>query len=94
VLGRKFDWPEGDVAQALLRIDGYTERVKVLRSVTLVIDDPDDDRILECALAARSRYIVTGDKHLLKLFRFESIQIVRVAEFLDIFLKNEVALTQ
>jgi predicted nucleic acid-binding protein len=29
--------------------------------------DPDDDKIVECAAAARSDYIVTGDKHLLKL---------------------------
>ena len=47
-------------------------------------EDPPDNRILECASAAGSDYIVSGDKDLLRLGRYDSIRIVRVAEFLEL----------
>ena len=45
--------------------------------------DPDDEMILECALAAEASFIVSGDKkHLLALRQFQNIPIVSPAEFL------------
>jgi putative PIN family toxin of toxin-antitoxin system len=45
--------------------------------------DPDDEMILECALAAEADCIVTGDKkHLLSLRRFRDIPIISPADFL------------
>jgi uncharacterized protein len=45
--------------------------------------DPDDEMILECALAAEADFIVTGDKkHLLPLGQFREIPIVSPADFL------------
>ncbi len=45
-------------------------------------DDPDDNAILECTLAADAEYIVTGDPHLLSLDFFKGIQILTPAKFL------------
>jgi uncharacterized protein len=48
-----------------------------------VVDaDPADNKIIECAAAARSDYLVTGDKHLLVLGSYRGTQIVNPAEFL------------
>jgi putative PIN family toxin of toxin-antitoxin system len=45
--------------------------------------DPDDEMILECALAAEADCIVTGDKkHLLPLREFQNIPIVSPADLL------------
>lgn len=45
--------------------------------------DPNDEMILECALAAEADYIVSGDKkHLLPLRRFRGIPILSPADFL------------
>lgn len=45
--------------------------------------DPDDEMILECALAAEADFIVSGDKkHLLALRQFRGIPILSPAEFL------------
>jgi uncharacterized protein len=45
--------------------------------------DPDDEMILECALAAEADYIVSGDKrHLLPLHQFRGIPIVNPSDFL------------
>ena len=45
--------------------------------------DPDDEMILECALAAEADFIISGDKkHLLALRQFQGIPIISPAEFL------------
>jgi len=36
-----------------------------------VTDDPDDNRILECAPAAHASFIVSGDRHLLALRNYK-----------------------
>jgi len=45
--------------------------------------DPDDEMVLECALAAGADCLVSGDKrHLLPLQAFRGIPIVKPADFL------------
>lgn len=45
--------------------------------------DPDDEMFIECAVAARADYLVTGDKgHLLKLHEAGGILIVAASDFL------------
>ena len=51
--------------------------------------DPDDEMILECALAGEADYIVTGDKkHLLPLREYRGVQIINAAEFLQLVAKR------
>lgn len=45
-----------------------------------VLNDPDDDHVLACALATKADYIVSGDRHLLDLKEHQGIRIVTVAE--------------
>ena len=51
--------------------------------VHVIQDDPDDNRVLECAVAGRADIIVSGDRHLLKLGANAGIPIVTVREFLE-----------
>lgn len=46
-------------------------------------EDLDDNKILECAVASGARYVVSGDKHLLKLGRYKGIKMISVAEMLE-----------
>lgn len=48
------------------------------------MEDPEDNRVLECALEAEADYIVSGDHHLLSLEEFRGIKIVRAADLLKI----------
>ncbi len=84
ILQLKFGWSDEAIGVARERISDFTEHVYPLQVVRVVEEDPSDNRILECAQAAKSEYIVTGDKHLLKLGRFGDARIVRPAEFLEI----------
>jgi putative PIN family toxin of toxin-antitoxin system len=45
--------------------------------------DPDDDKFLACALASGSNMIISGDKHLLKVSGYQSIEILKPRDFLD-----------
>jgi len=44
-----------------------------------VVSDDDDNRVLEAALAGEADYIVSGDRALLSLGRYEGIEIVTPA---------------
>lgn len=79
----KFRWDREHLAEAVQHIAAVAEVVRPRRKLTVLADDPDN-RILECARASRADYIVTGDKHLLKLGRHGSTRIVTLAEFLDL----------
>ena len=47
--------------------------------------DPDDEMFIECAVAARADYLVTGDKsHLLPLQQVERVSIIAVSHFLRV----------
>jgi putative PIN family toxin of toxin-antitoxin system len=46
--------------------------------------DPDDSPILRAALAASVDYLVTGDAQLLALSPVEGVQIIALAEYLEI----------
>ncbi|MGA2249281.1 putative toxin-antitoxin system toxin component, PIN family [Terracidiphilus sp.] len=52
-------------------------------ALAIVADDPDDDRVLECALAGQANCIVSGDRHLLRLGAYDGIEIMNVRAFVD-----------
>jgi putative PIN family toxin of toxin-antitoxin system len=84
VLQERFQWPQRRAAQARRNIGEFSQHVTPASRIEVVKDDPDDNRILECAVAAGSDYIVTGDCHLLRLGQYKGILIVKVADFLEI----------
>lgn len=49
-----------------------------------VKDDPDDNRYLECAMEGQADYIISGDRHLIKLKVFQGIKIIDPATFLEL----------
>jgi len=54
-------------------------------SVDDIRSDPNDNRILECAVEAQAHFIVSGDPHLLDLGKFEKIRILSPADYLKEF---------
>ncbi|MGH9599376.1 MAG: putative toxin-antitoxin system toxin component, PIN family [Terracidiphilus sp.] len=89
VLRDKFKWAEDAIALALEQISGFTERVNPEHTINLIKDDPTDNRIIECAAAGKSEFLVTGDNHLLKLGQFAGTRILRAAELLNIYEQTE-----
>ena len=55
-----------------------------IKPVDFIEDDPDDNKILTCALEGRVDYIVSGDHHLTDLQSFQGISIVNPQMFLQV----------
>jgi uncharacterized protein len=87
VMRRDFDEPEEMIKRQINLILTYTEIVVPKDVGNVIKEDPDDDMILRCAARVDSDYIVSGDKHLLKLKEFKNTKIVSPREFLDILSK-------
>jgi uncharacterized protein len=85
ILEAKLKWSPEDVADARRRIAGFTKLVSPTEAVDVIKADATDDRILECAGAAGSDVIVSGDRHLLALGSVRGIPVTRVAAFLETF---------
>jgi putative PIN family toxin of toxin-antitoxin system len=83
VLRRKFGWDVEGVAAGRARLTSMARTVKPAVALSVIREDPDDNKILECASAAGSDFIVSGDKDLLRLGRYDSIRILTVADFLN-----------
>lgn len=54
----------------------------------VITQDPYDDNVLACAVAAQANYLVSGDVHLRQLGSYRRIQIVSPSEFLAIIQKS------
>lgn len=52
-------------------------------TIAVITDDPDDNKFLACAVAARAAFIISGDPHLLNLGSFRGISVVTPGQFLE-----------
>ena len=84
VLTVKFDWSRKAITTACNPLWAFSQIVTPKTRITIITDDPTDNRILECAIAARAHIIVSGDKHLLRLKQYENIEIMRARNFLEL----------
>ena len=73
------------LTQRRQRIDylrGFLRVVTITNALKVVDTDPDDDKIIECAVIGSATHIVTGDhQHLSPIGNYQNIQIVTAAEF-------------
>lgn len=51
--------------------------------------DPDDDKFLECAKDSHALFIVSGDRDLLVIGKYEDIQIVTAKDFCEKFILKQ-----
>ena len=82
ILHDKLEWSDDRLNSMRAEVAAFTKRVSSTETLDVVKADPDDNRILECAVAAGSAVIVTGDAHLLQLGAYRGIKIMKVADFL------------
>ena len=82
VLVRDFNLEKQEIDDIVSAVLYFTHLIEPKESVTVIKDDPKDDKILDCALACNADFIVSQDNHLLNLKSFRSIKIVSPEEFL------------
>jgi putative PIN family toxin of toxin-antitoxin system len=79
----KFELSPSDADLIRGRLEAIADVVSTTPALSIIKADPDDDRVLECAVAGRVDIIVSGDRHLLKLGSYEGIRVVTVRQFMD-----------
>jgi len=80
---RKLEGKESTVEQAVAKIALIATLIEPAKKINIIKDDPDDNRVLECAVTARADVIISGDKHLLKLQTYSGIDIMSARDFLS-----------
>ncbi len=80
-LDEKFGWEKQKIVQLITSISNVATVFKTTPRLKVLSDDPDN-RILECVLKAGADFLVTGDKHLLKLRNYGNFEIIKLSAFL------------
>ena len=62
--------------------------VKTNDRLNIIKEDPSDNIILESAADNDVEYLISGNKHLLKIKKFENVKIMTAAQFLS-FIKDK-----
>ena len=83
VMREEFHATPEELQEAEAIISACTERVMPSQVLDVVKDHPDDNRIVECAVASGSHCIVTRDNDLLRLGEYAGIKMIRVGDFLQ-----------
>jgi uncharacterized protein len=81
VLRDDFCWDDILIQRALRRIAQIGEVVAIRSRIDIITADPDDNRILECAVDGRANLIVSNDRHLLNLSSWAGIPIIAAPDF-------------
>ncbi len=84
VLKRDFNFSKEEIEEKLEIILSFATIINTQIKINIIKDDPDDNKILECAIASDSEFILSYDKHLLSIKEFRGIKIITPEEFLKI----------
>jgi len=85
-LKKDFSWDRDQIKHTIEKIKAKTILIQPKNKVSVIKGNDDDNRILECAIEGKARYLISGDrKHLLPLKEYEGIKILSPAEFLKLF---------
>ena len=79
----KFDLTEKDIHFIIYReILPFFKETIVKQQYRVILEDPSDDKFISCAITGKATFIISGDKHLLDLGSYESIEIVTPSQIL------------
>ena len=82
ILRDKFYQSPAQIEEIRSHLRAITTAVEPTERLDVVKSDPDDNKVLECAVAAGSEMVITGDDDLLRLGSFQGIKIRKPADFL------------
>jgi putative PIN family toxin of toxin-antitoxin system len=83
ILAEKMNWERAQVRESLSFYLRSTERITIMGTLHGVCRDPKDDMVLECAVTAGARILVSGDKDLLALESYEDIRVLSPRGYLS-----------
>ena len=82
---KKYSLSEQDITEYLVELRQRCTLIPIHSLIKGISADPDDDKVLACAVDGDADYIVSGDPHLLDLKSYKGIKIVSPSTFLSLF---------
>jgi putative PIN family toxin of toxin-antitoxin system len=79
---KKLKGKEYTVDKAVSKIALIATLIEPTRKIDVIKEDPEDNRVLECAISAKVDVIISGDSHLLNLKAYLGIDIITASEFI------------
>lgn len=79
---KRLEGKEYTVDKAVAKIALIATLIEPRHKIEEIKEDPDDNRVLECAMFAKASVIISGDRHLLDLKGYSGINIVSASEFI------------
>jgi hypothetical protein len=77
-------YSESERRRFVALIMALSDVVELPEAIPRICRDPDDDRMIACAVAGGATFIVSGDRDLLALGRVGRISILPAVGFLDV----------
>jgi len=90
VLEEKFQAPREWILEAAGVLRANSRLIEPGEEIRVAKNDPMDNRVLECAVAAKADLIVSGNHHLRELKSYRGIRVVGVSEALNRLQKRKV----
>jgi len=84
-LENKFHFERKTVVTWINQLEQAVNVIRPQKKLTIVKNDPDDNKILECALEAHADLIITADKHLISMKVFKNTKIMHPSSLKYIF---------
>lgn len=91
VMTRFFDKEVTDLIMSALSLLPNVKKIETYFNFSLIEQDRDDNKFVDCAFASNVHYLVTNDKHfnVLKKIEFPTINLIKITEFNDILNAKE-----
>jgi len=79
---QKYPYTDEEVYEFTSALREACTIITKLKTISVIKQDPKDDKILACALAAEAHYIISRDVHLLDLKEYQRIKILKPEDFI------------
>ena len=84
IVGRLINAKVAKLLVDIILNNPHTLFINPFYNFNLIINDPDDNKFVDCAIAANAKFIVTEDHHfnILKQYDFPKVDFIRLDDFL------------
>jgi putative PIN family toxin of toxin-antitoxin system len=86
---KKYSYTSEDVEEFLQSLRLVSSVIESLPDIFIIERDPDDNKIIACALAIQADYLVTRDLDLLDIDLYQGIKIVKPEYFIRLIRESK-----
>lgn len=81
-IAKKYHLNKEKINELIREFSLFSEVCKPTKKISVIQQDPEDNKFLEAGISASADFIVSGDSHLLNLREYQGIKILTAKEFI------------